>query len=331
MDQDSPTATEPTDEQLRRWQENKRRQTESGTGTQSFRPIQSLLASAAKPHCSPVGRPPKSRHQAAEPRHWTCSECGTDCAYTVRTASRVPELTRWERVECECEVRDREEIARIRGLRDTQDAEAARRRAIARNREISGVYGELWGRTFDAFDPSRSEEGQRPAFDLLQAWSDSFSSATRRGWTITSPVYGVGKSHLALASGIRLLERGYSVRFLSLSKWLGEQYREFRAGGDAVGKAMRSAVECDLLIIDDLGVERIAEGERGDWVRQQIFQLFDDRANWGRPVVVTTNLDYPGIGARIGGEGMGGRITSRLSQIAEVLVMDGPDSRPFVD
>jgi DNA replication protein DnaC len=103
---------------------------------------------------------------------------------------------------------------------------------------------------------------------------------------------------------------------------------EFRGkDSGSVGSALKSAIECNLLIVDDFGAERIARDEAGDWTRQQIYTLMDDRMNWGRPIIVTTNLKIPEIEAKIGGDGHGGRIVSRLLKMAKWIEMDAPDAR----
>jgi DNA replication protein DnaC len=257
------------------------------------------------------------------PTAWTCEDCGETCAYEILAGSM------WQRPNCKCERELSAEKMERERVETMAREDSARRLRIDRNRELSGFYGGLLVRTFDNFDPSRDPKGiQANAYRRMLEWSESFSKDTKRGFVIRSPKFGCGKTHLAAACGNALLSRGFSVRYVSIATWLAEQYREFDSKGATVGMAMKSAVDADLLIIDDFGVERIAEGERGDWTRQQLYQLIDQRCNWERPVIVTTNLETKAICERIGAE-TGGRIISRLTQIAELLPMDGPDGRPL--
>ena len=48
---------------------------------------------------------------------------------------------------------------------------------------------------------------------------------------------------------------------------------------------MKEMLSCDLLILDDLGMER-----QTDYAREQIFGIIDGRCMQQRPVVITTNL-----------------------------------------
>ena len=52
-------------------------------------------------------------------------------------------------------------------------------------------------------------------------------------------------------------------------------------------EVLKKVSECDLLIIDDFGAEKIT-----DWVLEKVFLLIDTRYKTEKPLIITTNLEY---------------------------------------
>jgi len=64
-------------------------------------------------------------------------------------------------------------------------------------------------------------------------------------------------------------------------------------------------LSCDLLVLDDLGAEKVT-----DWVQDVLFRIVDGRYRAVRPILVTTNLAPNDLPRTIGE-----RITDRLLEI----------------
>ena len=126
---------------------------------------------------------------------------------------------------------------------------------------------------------------------------------------------GLGKTHLSLAVGKEVIEKGYSVIYGSAPDLLRRVEKEHFRGEDEMDTA-QLLYECDLLIIDDLGAE--FESKFNDSV---IYNLLNTRMNAGRPVIVNTNFQTSEIQKRYGD-----RITSRLFTM-EILTFYGNDIR----
>lgn len=261
------------------------------------------------------------------PGPFVCPDCGTSLSYVPlsqsgETESRVGGY--WQRPECPCEQAAREtREAELRGIYAARQ-EQARRLRIADNKRQSGIVGIQVEQRFSSFDSSRSLL-MADAAARLGTWANAFTiGETRRGITLASADYGCGKSHLMTAACHVLLNRGVSVLVASMAELLDEMRRDFDRR--QAGATLTRACAVDVLAIDDLGAERIADGERGDWVREQMFTIFDKRSKFARPLLVTTNLTALEIEARIGGD-HGGRIVSRLMQLSDWLSVGGPDGR----
>jgi DNA replication protein DnaC len=80
---------------------------------------------------------------------------------------------------------------------------------------------------------------------------------------------------------------------------------------------MHSAQHSPLLILDDVGAERLT-----DWGREQLFLLIDHRYNQMLPTIVTTNLTPAELKQNIGD-----RIADRLVQGALLVPMTGQSRR----
>jgi DNA replication protein DnaC len=75
--------------------------------------------------------------------------------------------------------------------------------------------------------------------------------------------------------------------------------------------------ECPLLLIDDIGTEKIS-----DWSRQIFYTLIDRRYRNMRQTIITTNKTPDEIAATIDD-----RITSRIFEMGEVIEIKGNDKR----
>ena len=68
-------------------------------------------------------------------------------------------------------------------------------------------------------------------------------------------------------------------------------------------------MNCDLLVLDDLGSEKQSE-----WADQELFRLIDHRANEGKPVIITSNVPMEALKCD-------GRISSRLGDMCVSVAM----------
>jgi len=129
---------------------------------------------------------------------------------------------------------------------------------------------------------------------------------------------GVGKTHLSLAIAGAVLDRGYTVIYGSAQNLLSRLQRErFAPFGEQSDGTERSLLECDLLILDDLGAEHSTE-----FTRSCIYNIVNTRMMASKPVIVSTNYST----AQLNGE-YGERVTSRVLGNYTVLRFFGSDVR----
>ena len=87
--------------------------------------------------------------------------------------------------------------------------------------------------------------------------------------------------------------------------------------GDTAGEDVERCMNCDLLILDDLGTEMTTS-----FVQSALYQLLNGRLLAGRSTVISTNLDPEELGRRYGAP-----LLSRLEGEYQLLPFVGTDIR----
>lgn len=165
--------------------------------------------------------------------------------------------------------------------------------------------------SFDTFDLSyyRGHKTESGA-DCLRAMEIiyHFCKEYAAHFTKTSPsilMYGntgLGKTHLSLSIAAAVLEKGYSVLYDSVINFLrqieNEHFGRDRNGNDTLSLLL----ECDLLILDDLGTEFDTP-----FYQSAVYNIINTRMNRCLPTIISTNMDFNGISHKYDE-----RITSRI-------------------
>lgn len=128
-----------------------------------------------------------------------------------------------------------------------------------------------------------NDNGQNPLMDKARAYVENWKEAYRNntGLLLFGDV-GTGKSFFAGCIANALLDQDVPVlmtNFPTILNRLTGMFSEDKADFIA------SFDEYDLLIIDDLGVERSTE-----YAMEQMFFVIDSRYRSRRPMIITTNL-----------------------------------------
>jgi len=135
----------------------------------------------------------------------------------------------------------------------------------------------LYGYTF------ANDSGQNPVMAKARAYVDHWPEAFKRniGLLLFGDV-GTGKSFAAGCIANSLLDQDVPVLMANFPTVLAHLCGTF---GEDRTDFLASLGNYDLLIIDDLGVERNTE-----YALEQMFSIIDGRYRSGKPLIVTTNL-----------------------------------------
>lgn len=142
---------------------------------------------------------------------------------------------------------------------------------------------------------------------------------------------GTGKTHQAWAA-LRTIAEAGPRRYELVATTAADMYAMLRPGGSPRGEKaeLDRLARIPLLLLDDLGSAKASE-----WVEETTYRLINERYNQCRPTIFTSN--YPAEAPRDPETGrtlgpgldlvLGGRITSRLAEMTDIVTMTGADRR----
>jgi DNA replication protein DnaC len=170
-------------------------------------------------------------------------------------------------------------------------------------------------------------QGAVAGHPAVLAWVQDIAAAGRRGpggapgiaqgrSLLILGTTGTGKTHEAYGAVRSLLLAGVRLRWKATTA--ADLYAELRPrpGHDGERELM-DAARCPLLILDDLGAARNSE-----WTEEITMRLINRRYNELLPTLITSNLGPAELR-----EQLGDRIASRLAEMTERVILDGPDRR----
>lgn len=101
---------------------------------------------------------------------------------------------------------------------------------------------------------------------------------------------GLGKTHLSLAIAGEVISKGYNVLYNSAQNIFNELQRERFGKTETNGAFEAMVLECDLLIIDDLGAEFSTQ-----FTNAALYNIINTRINTGLPTIISSNLSLSEI------------------------------------
>ncbi|MFJ6015378.1 ATP-binding protein [Streptomyces sp. NPDC092952] len=161
----------------------------------------------------------------------------------------------------------------------------------------------------------------------ITAWVDEIARAGRPGpagapgisegssLLIAGPT-GTGKTHQAYGAIRALLAAGVRLRWEAVTA--ADLYARLRprSGFDSE-RELQTLAKCPLLLLDDLGAAKTSE-----WTEELTYRLINHRYEHLRPTLITTNLPTADLRTALGD-----RVASRLAEMTERVILDGPDRR----
>ena len=208
-------------------------------------------------------------------------------------------------------------------------------RAPARSRRRANIPPNYRDATLDNFeipqDNPTARQGLGTVLMQTRSFVREFPAGERPGLLLVGNP-GTGKTHLAVAAMKVLLERGHECIFFDYQNLLDRIRSGYdAASGAADREAYRSALDAEVLVLDDLGAHRVTE-----WVEDTVTAIITYRCNHRKPLIATTNLPDDDVTGRAveytsaGGEKIykktlsetiGARARSRLFEMCRVVNM----------
>lgn len=232
-----------------------------------------------------------------------CGKCHTPRQMRIEilgAMTRVP-------VTCDCEA------ARL----DAEEAAYRERREEERKRVRRDLAfdNSRWAEARFALDDQRDAK----ASSICRKYAEHFDVMARENMGLM--LYGglgTGKTYLAACIANELLDMGHRVIMASLPTLIADLgFGEERE--DMIGHLAR----VDLLILDDVGVERSTE-----YSLEQAYEVINARYKAGKPLIVTTNLTMRDIRDETGLARK--RSFDRLIEMCKPVMVSGPSRRPEI-
>jgi DNA replication protein DnaC len=214
------------------------------------------------------------------------------------------------------------DICHDSGFVGTKMCECMRRELVLAAYGESGLGELLKTQSFESFsldyykaDPVEAEK-MKKNLEILRTYAENFD--TDADSLILCGSTGLGKTHLSTAVARRVIDRGFDVYYTgAIAMFADFEYARFGTGlGEQAADPARY-VDCDLLILDDLGTE-----VTNQFTNSCLYMVLDQRINLRRPTIINTNLTGKEIKARYTD-----RIASRILGGFKPLLFVGTDVR----
>lgn len=198
-----------------------------------------------------------------------------------------------------------------------------REELIRENIRSSGIGNLMERQSFESFDldwyKRRGPEAYKKmkyVFEQAKTFAEGFHTGAEN-LLFMGPT-GSGKTHLSTAIASVVVSRGFGVVYDTaqnvISAFETDHFRRTEGDGHTADKYL----ECDLLILDDLGTEFL-----NSFSLSCLYNLFNTRQNRGLSTILSTNLSFKALAERYED-----RIYSRLvGDTFRVLPFDGDDHR----
>jgi len=142
--------------------------------------------------------------------------------------------------------------------------------------------------------------------------------AEKKNLILYGPV-GIGKTHLAIAMGVKACDMGMNVRFYTVTELVLKLGDAHRTG--TFERLVRELQKLDLLILDEWGYVPVdKEGS------QLLFRVVADSYE-SKSLILTTNLEFSKWGSIFTDEQMAAAMIDRLIHHGHLLIFEGQSYR----
>lgn len=226
------------------------------------------------------------------PEPKTCKYCGKtlyhECIVLAGKAL-VWWLNQPQRCDCEKAVEfwkrwdaKQEELRKAQAIAEEQEQKRQKIEAILGR---SGIKKRYLSRSFENFIVN---DVNRKAYEIAKSYVDNWQENKDKGEGLYfEGTCGTGKTHLAVAIAMKLINQGVPVickTSIDLLASIKQSYeRDSTVNEEDVIEAYNTV---DLLVIDDLGKERATE-----WSVPILYRIINDRYENMLPTVITTNYN----------------------------------------
>ena len=150
-------------------------------------------------------------------------------------------------------------------------------------------------------------------FNACKHYAETFSKKSKSLYLLGNT--GLGKTHLTFAMAKEIVKKGYSVIYCTAQTMISALEKEHF--GNAVEPLQEYYLNCDLLILDDLGTEFLSSV-----AQSELYNVINHRVLHALPTIINSNLSPTQLEERYGE-----RLVSRICGCYQSLHFYGDDIR----
>ncbi len=164
----------------------------------------------------------------------------------------------------------------------------------------------------------------QPGLDRQRVLDLATLEFVRRGQNLLlAGMSGTGKSHICIAIGYLACAAGFRVRYTTSADMLADLHASLAS--DSLLKAAKTYIKPQLLIIDEVGLDRPERDKGRD--AQLFYKIIRQRHQAARSVVITSNIKWEDWGEYLGDDIATVAILDRLVEHGYLLTITGPSWR----
>lgn len=169
--------------------------------------------------------------------------------------------------------------------------------------------------TLTNFEPVK---GTEKALQVCNEYVLDFGLNDGEGLILTGAT-GCGKSHLAAGIVHAMVQQEVTAVFQGVPELLARLRSTFDkdAEGAGEGEIMEALRDADLLVLDDVGAEKVSE-----WTQERLYLLIDGRYRDKKAIILTTNLEPKALEQVIGTRAM-----DRLLETCKIVKVNAASYR----
>lgn len=240
----------------------------------------------------------------------TCEYCGKPYRLNKNLPESLPENLRklMEFVpDCECSIKIAKE-------KEEQNERLKLAEKIKKFKDISVIDQKFINSTFTVAE-------KLPHINTAKRYAEKFLIKNGNVGIAFYGESGTGKTYATACIANYLMEHGKTVIALNLGLYLNKLRLEW---SEAETDILNKVQKCDLLILDDLGVEKLKE-----WGTEKLYTLIDARYRVEKPLIISTNLNFLSEEAmkKFFDKDFCGRIYDRLKTMCYPIKVTGKSKR----
>ena len=183
-------------------------------------------------------------------------------------------------------------------------------------------YSKIVDFTFDDFDASifvdnDIREKMSKLYSASKKFCDNFPNTNKNNLVFLGPT-GVGKTYLVSAIANKLIEKHQLVNYLTAFE-LNQMFLSYHVADiNNKNSILENIINCDLLVIDDLGTEPMLNNV----TKEYLFLLLNERNIRNKHIIISSNLSIDGLLDRYGERIFSRLADKRKSQIISINSVD---------